>query len=112
MNPENAVAAAVPVARLVLESELTIRHAETLHARLCEALAAGQGIEIDCRKAPQADLCFVQMLLAARRSAAASGKTCRMVQPLPPSLTQVLLQAGILHDDGSFADPSSSWLKD
>ncbi len=52
-------------------ADCTLRHAKATAASLAGLLEAGSGIEIDCASVEQADITFVQTLLAASRSCAA-----------------------------------------
>lgn len=51
----------------------TIATVEEAHARLCAALARTAEIEIDLAGVAEADLAFIQLLLATRVSVAAAG---------------------------------------
>ncbi len=53
------------------ESDCTLRHAKATAASLAGPLENRLGIEIDCAGVEQADITFVQTLLAASRSCAA-----------------------------------------
>jgi anti-anti-sigma regulatory factor len=57
--------------RFVLPPDCTLRHAKATAASLAGLLEAGSVIEIDCAGVEQADITFVQTLLAASRSCAA-----------------------------------------
>lgn len=51
--------------------DCTLRHAKATAASLGGLLEAGSGVEIDCSGVEQADITFVQTLIAAHRSCAA-----------------------------------------
>lgn len=53
------------------ESDCTLRHAKATAGALAGILEAGSGIEVDCASVEQADITFVQTLVAAQRSCAA-----------------------------------------
>ncbi len=57
--------------RFLLPPDCTLRHAKATAASLAGLLEAGSVIEIDCAGVEQADITFVQTLLAASRSCAA-----------------------------------------
>lgn len=52
-------------------ADCTLRHAKATAASLSGLLETGSGIEIDCSGVEQADITFVQTLMAASRSCAA-----------------------------------------
>lgn len=107
MNPENPTAG-----RLVLEGPATVRTIEPIHARLTELLAGHDAIEVDCAAVTEADLSLVQLLLAARRSAARDGKILSMTAPASSALHQALTVGGFLSADGDPRDPDAAfWLK-
>jgi phospholipid transport system transporter-binding protein len=54
-------------------SDCTLRHAKATAATLVCFLDAGTGLAVDCSGVEQADITFVQTLIAAQRSCAASG---------------------------------------
>src|SRR5579884_1049528 len=85
--------------RLCLDGELTIRGIEQIHGLLQDALAESACVEIDCRGASEIDLSFIQLVLAARKSAEATGKTIILVEPPAEILLETLSRAGFL--DGS-----------
>ncbi len=62
-------------------ADCTLRHAKATAASLAGPLENGLGIEIDCSGVEQADITFVQTLMAASRSYAA--------RDLPVTLTRM-----------------------
>jgi ABC-type transporter Mla MlaB component len=95
---------------LMLDGPLTVRHAPQIHARLREALRQGS-VAIDCRAADEVDVSFIQLVLAARRSAAATGRTLRLAHPADATLLDRLRQAGMVRsgDEDPAAD-QDFWL--
>jgi len=73
----------------------TLREADDVAERLKEALATGDRVEIDCGGLEDVDLSFVQIVLAARKSALASGKEVALNAPARGRLATVLDHAGI-----------------
>ena len=59
------------ISQFRLPLDCTLRHAKATAASLVGLLETGAGIEIDCAGVEQADITFVQTLLAASRSCAA-----------------------------------------
>lgn len=75
---------------------LTIREAEEVYARLRDALLSSERIEIDCSGVTEADITFIQLVLAARISAAAAAKTLTLTGPAQGVLRDALDVAGLL----------------
>lgn len=68
--------------RLVLEGELTIYGAAELQARLVASLAdAPEGLDIDLSGVSELDSAGVQLLMAARRAALATGRSVTLCAP-------------------------------
>lgn len=63
---------------VICAGELTIGRATELHDLLLGGLSSGCDIEVDCSGAEAVDLTFVQLLLAARSSAARRGVGLRL----------------------------------
>lgn len=89
--------------RLVLTGDLTVRSIRRIHEDITELLRANAVARIDCTAASDIDLSFIQLLLAARRTAAAEGKAVALVQPAGGVLLERLLQAGLIARDGDEA---------
>lgn len=75
---------------------LTIREAEEVYARLRDALRSSERIEIDCAGVTEADITFIQLILAARLSAAAAAKTLTLTGPAQGVMRDALAVAGLL----------------
>lgn len=93
-----------------LDGVRTIRTAEQSHALLLEALRAASPVSVDCSNTTEADLSFVQMLLSARKSAAACGQCLTLAQPADGALGGILTRGGFLRAD-SPASERQFWLK-
>lgn len=91
MLPDVAAASRVP-----FDGALTVRNAEQIHARLLESLRDNATVAIDCAGATDVDLSFVQLVLSARNSATASGKSLSLVSPATDALSETLRRAGLL----------------
>jgi ABC-type transporter Mla MlaB component len=102
--------AAGPVGRLVLDGALTIREIEDMHARLRDTLGAHGDVDVDCGQATDIDLSAVQLLVAARRTAAARGTRLDLVRPAGPALTAALTRGGYLTADGRPTSADAAWL--
>jgi anti-anti-sigma regulatory factor len=92
-----------------LPARLTIRQAEDIRDRLLAALHDRQDIIIDCSATTEVDLTFIQLVLAARKSAAAAGKHLSLVPPGNGLLTEVLQQAGLVGAPDMLPADKSFW---
>ncbi|MDB5600428.1 MAG: hypothetical protein JWN71_2472 [Xanthobacteraceae bacterium] len=79
-----------------LVGPLTVRTATQIHARLLEAIRSQPSISIDCSAATEVDLSFIQLVLAARNSAEAAGKSLSLAAPASGALLERLSQAGLV----------------
>jgi hypothetical protein len=74
-------------------------------------MARHAAVAIDCAAATEADVCLVQLLLAARRSAAQDGRRLVLTRPVGEVLHATLRRGGFLPDDPGhhpLPDPSGS----
>ncbi len=99
-----------PVGPLELSGALTIREADALHARLAGMLGAQPDWTVGCSEATDVDLCFVQLLIAARRAAAARGTRLTVTGPPGAALTAALARGGFLNADGRPTGADAAWL--
>lgn len=84
------------VGKLCFEHSCTVRVAENLYAQLYNAVSIYSILEIDCSAVEEADLSFVQLLLAAKESARRSGRAVRLAQPVSGALHDILRRGGFL----------------
>jgi anti-anti-sigma regulatory factor len=94
--PERVTSETAETARLSLAEAVTIRDMPLLHARLRDALAAHPTVTIDCTAVTDVDLTFLQLVLSARKSAGAAGKSVAIIPPKGEVLTDILMRAGLL----------------
>lgn len=78
-----------------LPENCTVAAAESIHRGLIEALAETAALRVDCSAAAEADIGIVQLLIAARRSAAEAGKGLTLTGT-SATLRPVLIAAGVL----------------
>jgi ABC-type transporter Mla MlaB component len=97
-HPERGLSMSEPADAGCLElvGPLTVRNIEEVRARLLEAAGQHRDVIIDCTLVTAIDLSFIQLVLAARRSAIAAGRTVSLSHPADGILYDRLLQAGIL----------------
>jgi len=86
---------------------MTIRNVDATRSRLLDALAEGSLIELDCTAVEEADLSFIQVLLAARSGAIRMGKTLRLAAPAQGALRGALERGGFV--GGSTAGEDQFW---
>jgi len=97
-----------PQQTLVLQGSHTVRHAAETYASFTAAMSAPGDILLDCAGVTEADISFIQIILAATRSAVAQGKQLRLTAPPEAALCSALERAGFAQRPT--ADPAS-WLK-
>jgi anti-anti-sigma regulatory factor len=81
---------------LRFDGSLTLPRAETIRSILAAALDEGAPIAIDCDGATEVDVSFIQLLLAARRSAAHRGASFALAAPAAGTLRAALERGGFL----------------
>lgn len=92
------------------DESLSIATVDGLHERLVTALAAGQDVTIDCSGATDVDLSFIQLVLAARRSAAARSLHVGVIPDEAGNLASALMRGGLVEDvEGTTG--IEAWLK-
>lgn len=81
-----------------LDGPLTVRAIDAAQAKLAAALRQHTIVTVDCAAATEVDLSLIQLLLAARASAAHAGKTLRLAAPAQGVLQAALFAGGFLPD--------------
>jgi multidrug resistance efflux pump len=89
-----------PTAGAVMPPVLTVREADQIQSRLLQAVREQEEVVVDCSGATEVDLSFVQLVLAARKSATAAGKKLSVIAPASGLLANVLWRAGIIAEAG------------
>lgn len=96
-----------------LPNAVTIRNIEAVHADILGGLTTAQRIEIDCTDLAEADLSLVQLLVAARKSAARRGISLALTHPTSNALRDILKRGGLLPPGpGDLTDGDLFWLKE
>jgi anti-anti-sigma regulatory factor len=93
--------------RLVFDGAQNFRTVEAAYARLREASARHADLDIDCGAVDEADLSFIQLLLATRESARCAGRRIRLTAPAGGVLHETLRRGGFLGANGT--DPAFWW---
>ena len=94
---------------LILEfaDSQTVTQAEETKEKLRAALDQASDVLLDCEKIEEVDLSFIQLVLAARKSADRDGKNLTLLTPARGVLLAALRRAG-LEADG----PHRFWFED
>ena len=87
--------------RFVLEGAQTIRTIDAVRNELLEVMARHRDIVIDCSATTDVDVSLVQLLLAARLSAARNGQLLSLSRPIGEALRATLQRGGFLSGDPS-----------
>jgi hypothetical protein len=91
--PENMTSQQVEP--LPLAGALTIRDMPQIHVRMRDILATHAAMAIDCRAVTEMDLSFLQLVLSARKTAAAARKGLSFIPPATGVLSDTLGRAGL-----------------
>lgn len=81
---------------------LTIRNAEDVHAKFLEFLSQPGDLVLDVAGADEIDVSFIQLLLAARRSAREQGRALSLAAPATGPLREALVRGGFAASDPAF----------
>ena len=81
--------------------DMTVNRIEEIYDRLRAGLNAGGPVAVDCRAAAEADVSFIQLLIAARVSAQRRGMALRLMQPLAEPLRSALERGGFTAGTGA-----------
>lgn len=79
---------------LSLTGSLTTPRAEAVHAEVFAVVSGHSNVTIDCSQASEMDVAFIQILVAANRFAAQSGKTVALAAPPAGLLAETLNRCG------------------
>jgi ABC-type transporter Mla MlaB component len=89
---------------LTLVGALTVRNIRQIHDHMRDVLRQHAHMRIDCQAASDIDLSFIQLVLAARRSAEAEGKSVSLAHPASGVLLERLTQSGLVGPDANQAE--------
>ena len=85
---------------LCLDGDLTIENAAVARDRLAAWMARGENLTLDLSAVKSCDTAGLQLICAALKSAAQSGKSLRM-SALPPAVESVAAALGLPLEGGS-----------
>ena len=98
---------------LAFSGAATVRTVETLRSALLAAMREHAAVELDCSGIDEVDVSFIQLLLAARRSAASRGQALALAHPASGALHDALTRGGFLVAlDGAASGDADFWLKE
>lgn len=83
-----------------IEPDACLSSVESTHRKIVEQLAA-HSIEVNVSQVREADISFVQLILAAAAAATAEGKTVSVSPPAGGAVREVLERGGFLSDSKS-----------
>ncbi len=93
---------------LAIAGALTVQRAAELKTVLVDALARSGGVAVDLSGVTEIDLCGLQLLCSARRTAARSGKRFALAGPTPDAVRRAAEAAGACIRSGCGAeDPAT-----
>lgn len=84
--------------KVEFSGDLTIRAIADAHATLTQALDAHGAVSAQIADDAEIDLTFVQLLVSARRTAAAAGKTFALSRPAAGQLLETLSRGGFVNE--------------
>lgn len=86
--------------RVPLEGKIGLRDARRTLELLEQAINAFPSVEVDLSAVTEADVCAVQLLISARKSAASVGRRLTLVVPADGAVQSVVVRAGLLGANG------------
>jgi anti-anti-sigma regulatory factor len=89
---------------------VTIANVGAAHAEILTAFKERRSVVIDLSDVTEADLTFIQLMEAARRSAAEAGIGLTLAHPAGPAVQEILQRGGFLDDAES--DRATFWLQE
>jgi anti-anti-sigma regulatory factor len=81
---------------ITLSGAGSIRNTTQYHALLSEGLSTETDLALDLRGMEEVDLAFIQLIVAARRSAQARGLSLTLSHPAPDPILQTLERGGFI----------------
>jgi hypothetical protein len=87
-------------ARVKADGELTSARLHSLCAELSSAIGSAPSVTVDCVDATGPQLGLIQLILSARKTAAAAGKTLSLAKPATGDFLETLRRAGFVSTEG------------
>src|SRR5215217_3150672 len=95
--------------KIALDGTIGLRDVTALTAQFREALAKHSDIVVTTNGLTGIDITVLQLLVAARKSAMAAGKSLALEAPAAPALELVLVKAGFLSATGEATTPDGDF---
>jgi hypothetical protein len=92
----------------VFPEKVSIRNIKSIHSDLLTYVGNNKAIEIDLDTCQDADLSLVQLIEAARKTVATSGRTISLTKPANDTIQSTLRRAGFL--DKLSPEDAKFWL--
>ena len=95
--------------KLSLEGPIALKNATALHAQLLDLLQRNSAVEIDASAVDQIDLCGLQLLIAAAKTAQSNGLALTLVGTPEGALHSALARGGFLQDGEMIPTLRACW---
>lgn len=89
---------------------MTLAEIDAVRDRLREALSSAGRVDVDCSEVEETSVCFIQLLLAARTSAAGRGVSLHLKQPVSASMCDALERGGFIATSGPPRKADEFWI--
>ncbi|BAI74407.1 hypothetical protein AZL_a08760 (plasmid) [Azospirillum sp. B510] len=89
---------------------MTLAKVDEARDRIRDSMKSARRIDIDCAEAVETSICFIQLLLAARKSAAGRGVALHVRQPISAALRDALERGGFVGAAGSPREAEEFWI--
>lgn len=86
---------------IVASGEVGLIEAEAVKSALLTLIGGRGDVVVDCTAVELADLCFVQIVVAAKRSLAEQNRSLRLVMPATGAVATTLIRSGFQLSDFS-----------
>lgn len=95
---------------VVIGSDARIANIADIHNKILESINDCIDIEIDCSLIEDVDLSFIQLIAAARKTAARSGGRLGLSSPAPPVMMRLLERGGFISGFGEQSIDAAFWM--
>lgn len=89
---------------------MTLIEVEAVRDRLRDSLSSADRVDVDCGEVEEISICFIQLLLAARTSAAGRGVALHVKQPISASMRDALERGGFIGASGAARKADEFWI--
>ncbi|WP_376967085.1 STAS domain-containing protein [Azospirillum sp. A26] len=89
---------------------MTLIEVEEVRDRLRDSLSSAGRVDVDCSEVGETSICFIQLLLAARTSAAGRGVSLHLKQPISASMRDALERGGFIGMSGPTRKADEFWI--